>query len=110
MRRTPHWTFHPDLVTFEIQLHRRTATMGLHRHDDVVLLLGAPGAGKGTQARFLAGTLGIPLVASGELLRENRKQGTNLGRAAQAYMDRGDLVPDELVVEMIVDRMARPDA
>jgi adenylate kinase len=84
--------------------------MGLHRHDEVVLLLGAPGAGKGTQARFLATTLGIPLVASGDLLREHRKRGTNLGRAAQEYMDRGELVPDALVVEMILERLDRPDA
>jgi adenylate kinase len=84
--------------------------MGLQRHDEVVLLLGAPGAGKGTQARFLAKTLGVPLVASGDLLRDHRKRGTDLGRAAQAYMDRGDLVPDELVVEMIVNRMDQPDA
>ena len=55
--------------------------MGLHQHDEVLLLLGAPGAGKGTQARFLATTLGIPLVASGDLLREHRKRGTDLGRA-----------------------------
>jgi adenylate kinase len=84
--------------------------MGLHRHGEVVLLLGAPGAGKGTQARFLATALGIPLVASGDLLREHRKQDTELGRAAQQYMDRGDLVPDALVVDMIVERMDRPDA
>jgi adenylate kinase len=84
--------------------------MGLQRHDEVVLLLGAPGAGKGTQARFLARALGIPLVASGDLLREHRKRGTELGRAAQEYMDRGDLVPDELVVDMIVHRMDEPDA
>ena len=57
--------------------------MGLHRHDEVVLLLGAPGAGKGTQARFLATTLGIPLVASGDLLREHRRRATPLGREAQ---------------------------
>jgi adenylate kinase len=84
--------------------------MGLHRHDEVVLLLGAPGAGKGTQARFLATTLGIPLVASGDLLREHRRRGTSLGRAAQEYMDRGELVPDALVVDMIVERLDRPDA
>jgi adenylate kinase len=84
--------------------------MGLHRHDEVVLLLGAPGAGKGTQARFLAETLRIPMVASGDLLREHRQRGTELGRAAQEYMDRGDLVPDELVVDMIVHRLDQPDA
>src|SRR5215211_6275542 len=86
------------------------ATMALHRRDEVVLLLGAPGAGKGTQARFLAETLGVPHVASGDLLREHRQRGTQLGRAAQDYMDRGDLVPDALVVDMIVDRMSQPDA
>jgi len=84
--------------------------MVLHNHDEVVLLLGAPGAGKGTQARFLAETLGVPHVASGDLLRVHRQKGTPLGRAAQEYMDRGDLVPDTLVVDMIVDRLDEPDA
>ena len=84
--------------------------MGLQRHDEVVLLLGAPGAGKGTQARFLSATLGVPMVASGDLLREHRQRGTDLGRAAQEFMDRGDLVPDELVVDMIVHRLDAPDA
>ncbi len=84
--------------------------MVLHRHDEVVLLLGAPGAGKGTQARFLAELLGVPHVASGDLLREHRQRGSALGRAAQGYMDRGDLVPDGLVVDMIADRLDRTDA
>ena len=84
--------------------------MGLQRHDEVILLLGAPGAGKGTQARFLSATLGVPMVASGDLLREHRQKGTDLGRAAQEFMDRGDLVPDELVVDMIVHRLDAPDA
>src|SRR5215471_13020166 len=84
--------------------------MALHRHDEVVLLLGAPGAGKGTQARFLADLLGAPHVASGDLLREHRQIGTALGRAAKDYMDRGDLVPDALVVDMILDRLSEPDA
>jgi adenylate kinase len=84
--------------------------MGLHRHDEVVLLLGAPGAGKGTQARFLAEAFGIPHVASGDLLRDHRQRGTALGRAAQVYMDRGDLVPDDLVVDMIVERLDQCDA
>jgi adenylate kinase len=86
------------------------ATMGLHGHDEVVLLLGAPGAGKGTQARFLAEALRVPHVASGDLLREHRQRGTALGRAAQHYMDRGDLVPDALVVDMIAERLDAPDA
>jgi adenylate kinase len=84
--------------------------MGLHRHGEVILLLGAPGAGKGTQARFLAESLGIPMVASGDLLREHRQRGTELGRTAQEFMDRGDLVPDVLVVDMIAERLDRPDA
>src|SRR5438105_1611387 len=84
--------------------------MTLHRHNEVVLLLGAPGAGKGTQARFLSELLRMPHVASGDLLREHRQRGTDLGRAAQEYMDRGDLVPDALVVEMIMDRLEQPDA
>ncbi len=84
--------------------------MALHQHDEVVLLLGAPGAGKGTQARFLADLLGMPHVASGDLLREHRQRGTSLGQAAQEYMDRGDLVPDDLVVDMIVDRLHKADA
>jgi adenylate kinase len=83
--------------------------MALH-HDEVVLLLGAPGAGKGTQARFLAEALQVPHVASGDLLRDHRRRGTDLGRAAQQYMDRGDLVPDGLVVDMIVERLDQPDA
>src|SRR4029453_17219826 len=84
--------------------------MALHRHDEVVLLLGAPGAGKGTQARYLSEVLRVPHVASGDLLRENRLRGTELGQAAQAFMDRGDLVPDDLVVDMIVQRLDASDA
>lgn len=74
------------------------------------LLIGAPGAGKGTQARFVREALGIPHVSTGDLLREHRRRGTQLGRAARAYMDRGDLVPDDLVVKMVIERMEAPDA
>jgi adenylate kinase len=84
--------------------------MALQHHGEVFLLLGAPGAGKGTQARFLAETLGVPHVASGELLRDHRARGTALGHMAQEYMDRGDLVPDDVVVDMIADRLDEPDA
>ncbi len=76
----------------------------------MILLLGPPGAGKGTQARFLHNTLAIPHVASGDLLREHRRRGTALGLAAQEFMDRGDLVPDEMVVKMVMDRLQRSDA
>ena len=76
----------------------------------IILLLGPPGAGKGTQARFLHDLLNVPHIASGDLLREHRRRGTPLGTAAQAYMDQGELVPDQLVVDMIVERLRRDDA
>ena len=76
----------------------------------IILLLGPPGAGKGTQARFLHDTLAVPHISSGDLLRAHRRQGTPLGNAAQAYMDRGDLVPDQLVLDMVMDRLERADA
>lgn len=79
-------------------------------HRPIILLLGPPGAGKGTQARFLRDTLDIPHVASGDLLRDHRRLGTPLGVAAQAYMDSGDLVPDQLVIDMVIERLEQPDA
>ena len=75
-----------------------------------VVFLGPPGAGKGTQARRVAEKLGILHVATGDILREDVKQGTELGLQAKSYMDRGDLVPDDLVIAMIVERISRPDA
>jgi adenylate kinase len=76
----------------------------------VTLLIGAPGAGKGTQARFICEALGIPHVATGDLLREHRRRGTSLGAVVRRYMDRGELVPDEIVVEMVARRLEEPDA
>jgi adenylate kinase len=75
----------------------------------VVILLGPPGAGKGTQAARLSSALGLPHIATGDLFRENREKGTALGRRAQEFMDKGNLVPDELVLEMLFDRVARKD-
>ena len=75
----------------------------------VVILLGAPGAGKGTQARRLAETLSLPHISTGDLFRENLSQGTELGQRAKGYMELGQLVPDELVVDMLFDRVGRPD-
>jgi len=75
-----------------------------------VILLGPPGAGKGTQAKRTAAAFGLKHLSSGDILRAERKAGTELGRKAQSYMDRGALVPDELVVAMMADHIARPDA
>jgi len=74
-----------------------------------ILLLGAPGAGKGTQAKELVKLWGIPQISTGDLLRANVAHGTELGRTAQGIMDRGDLVPDSLVNEMVAIRLKEPD-
>ena len=74
-----------------------------------IVLLGPPGVGKGTQAALLEKALGIPHVASGDLFREAIKQGTELGRLAKSYMDRGELVPDEVTIAMVRQRLAEPD-
>ena len=76
----------------------------------VVVLLGAPGAGKGTQAPVLAEALGVPVLASGDLLRAAVVAGTPLGREADRYMSRGQLVPDETIVRVFLDRLEKPDA
>jgi adenylate kinase len=76
----------------------------------VVVLLGAPGAGKGTQAPILAQALGEPILASGDLLRAAVAAGTALGREADRYMSRGQLVPDDTMVRVFLDRLEKPDA
>ncbi|MFG2645715.1 adenylate kinase [Streptomyces sp. NPDC048370] len=75
-----------------------------------IVLVGPPGAGKGTQAAFLAKNLDIPHISTGDLFRANISQGTELGMKAKAYMDAGDLVPDEVTIGMAKDRMEQPDA
>ncbi len=75
-----------------------------------LLLLGAPGAGKGTQAIRLAARLGVPHVSTGDLLRAAVAAGTPLGREARATMERGELVPDSVVIGLAAERLARPDA
>ena len=77
---------------------------------NVVVLLGAPGAGKGTQAPLLAVRLGIPVVATGDLFRAAVRDGTPLGIEARRYMDAGQLVPDEITVKLLLERLGRPDA
>ena len=76
----------------------------------ILVLLGAPGAGKGTQATILAQRLGLPHVATGDLFRAAARAGTALGREAQRYMERGELVPDAITVDMLIERIDRPDA
>jgi adenylate kinase len=75
-----------------------------------VVLLGAPGTGKGTQAEIVAEKYGWPHISTGDMLREHVAKGTGLGRKAKGFMDAGALVPDGLVIEMLVDRIGRPDA
>lgn len=74
-----------------------------------VVLMGAPGAGKGTQAKKLEATLELPQVATGDLFRANLKNETELGKLARTYMDKGELVPDEVTVAMVRDRLSQPD-
>ncbi|MDX1615796.1 MAG: adenylate kinase [Candidatus Promineifilaceae bacterium] len=74
-----------------------------------VVLMGGPGAGKGTQAKRISERLDLPHVATGDLFRENLKQETELGLLAKRYMDAGELVPDEVTVAMVRDRVSRPD-
>lgn len=76
----------------------------------VVVLLGAPGAGKGTQAQILSKRLGLAHVATGDLFRAAVRDDTTLGRVAKGFMDRGELVPDSVTIEMLLERLSRPDA
>lgn len=74
-----------------------------------LILLGAPGAGKGTQAAILTEKLNVPHISTGDIFRENIKKGTELGKKAKEYMDKGALVPDDVTVGIVKDRISRPD-
>lgn len=74
-----------------------------------IVLLGPPGAGKGTQAKNIAEKFGLPHISSGDIFRENLKKQTELGRKAEEYMNRGELVPDDITISMIRERLSRPD-
>jgi len=75
-----------------------------------LIFLGAPGSGKGTQAQVLAERLGMPHISTGDMLRQAIADGTELGQNAQAYMDKGELVPDQLILGLIEERLGYPDA
>ena len=74
-----------------------------------IIMLGAPGAGKGTQAKKIADKYQIPHISTGDIFRANIKNNTELGQKAKSYMDKGELVPDELVVDLVVDRIKADD-
>lgn len=74
-----------------------------------IIMLGAPGAGKGTQAKMIADKYQVPHISTGDIFRANIKNGTELGVEAKKYMDKGQLVPDELTVKILLDRVANPD-
>jgi adenylate kinase len=74
-----------------------------------LVLLGPPGAGKGTQARRLIEDFGLPYIATGDMLREAVREGSELGREAKKYMNNGDLVPDDLIIAMIIERLEQPE-
>ena len=74
-----------------------------------LILLGAPGAGKGTQAELLTQKLGIPAISTGNMLREAMRNGTEVGKQAKSYMDNGLLVPDDVILSIVAERVAQPD-
>lgn len=74
-----------------------------------IVLLGPPGAGKGTQAQIVSQKMGLAHISSGDIFRENLKKETELGKKARVFIDRGELVPDDLTIAMIADRLSRPD-
>lgn len=75
-----------------------------------VVLFGPPGSGKGTQAKALSEALGVPHVATGDIFRRHLREGTDLGRTARSYMDRGELVPDQVTCDLVASRLVEPDA
>ncbi len=74
-----------------------------------IVLFGPPGAGKGTQAKFISEEFNVPHISTGDILRENVREGTELGKKAKSYMDKGELVPDALLIDLIKDRLQKPD-
>ena len=74
-----------------------------------IVFLGAPGAGKGTQAATVAGKLNLAHIATGDMFREAQKQETELAKQARSYMEKGELVPDEITIQMVLERIAAPD-
>jgi len=90
-------------------MDQKTATTAVKTKIGPVIFLGAPGAGKGTQAKLIMQRYGIPQISTGDLLRDNVSRGTELGKQAKAFMDKGELVPDQLVCDMVAVRLRDTD-
>jgi adenylate kinase len=95
------------VTSFGIVLHANEPASAAERR--VIILLGPPGSGKGTQAVRISKELGIPHISTGDLFRENMSKNTDLGKRAKSFMEAGKLVPDDVVLEMLFDRVSRPD-
>lgn len=110
MKRTSRWSEVKSRCVHEAG-KKRTSREEKFMEDEVmkIIMLGAPGAGKGTQAKMIAAKYGIPHISTGDIFRANIKNGTELGAKAKEYMDKGLLVPDELVVDLVIDRFKEPD-
>lgn len=93
----------------EVQASAAVGVQANARITGPIILLGPPAAGKGTQAKLISTTFGIPQISTGDILRANVAAGTELGKKAKTVMDRGDLVPDELVCDMVADRLEQAD-
>lgn len=118
---TGQFCFVPRLASYHsgFKLLRYEASLGYDRMTDgmnnrrrmkmKIIMLGAPGAGKGTQAKMIADKYQIPHISTGDIFRSNIKEGTELGKEAKTYMDKGLLVPDELTVKILLDRVAKDD-
>ncbi len=83
---------------------------GVSRPHLIAILLGPPGSGKGTQAKRIEAEFGVPQISTGDILRDQVSQGTELGARAREFMDRGELVPDEVIIDIIADRIGQSDA
>jgi adenylate kinase len=101
-----------SLVDMSHDVQVAAASLGAARGDDsvYVVLLGPPGAGKGTQAAVISQRMGLKHIATGDLFREAVRNDTELGRLAKKYMDKGELVPDEVTIRMLLERIEQPDA
>ena len=106
MRRGP---IRPDPVISKIHGQQRVRMFVEKEIAMKIIMLGAPGAGKGTQAKMIASKYQIPHISTGDIFRSNIKNGTELGKKAKEYMDQGLLVPDELTCDLVVDRIAQED-